>query len=45
MEKIGSLRLGDKKLIHGENRKLETRRQEIGRYMEKIGSFKLGDKK
>ena len=63
MEKIGCIRLGDKKQkdtwrkqealnqetrtkkIHGENRKLQTRRHEIGRYMKKIGRFKLGNKK
>ena len=32
-------------MTHGENRKFETKGQEIGRYMEKIGSLKLEDKK
>jgi len=31
--------------VHGENKKLEVRRQEIGRYLEKLGSLRLGDKK
>ena len=46
MEKIGSLRLRDKKQDDTwRNRKLEVRRQEIGRYLEKLGSLRLGDKK
>jgi len=32
-------------MIHEENRKFETKRQEIGWYMEKIGNLRLEDKK
>ena len=44
MEKIGSLRLRDKKQ-DDTWRKFESRKQEIGRYMEKIGNLRLRDKK